>query len=245
MLPHQIQELSRLEPWHFWFVARRRLLRALLVRHLGAEPQALLEIGCGSGELLRELAERGVRVVGIDQCPEGLSQQQRSILGGRLARADAAALPLRDDTFDAALLFDILEHVDDVRVLREVRRVLRPGACVFLSAPAFPSLWGVRDELAGHRRRYTREGLRSLIEGAGLELVEVRFFQSLLFPVFALARHLGRRSTKMRSMENAPPAWLNRVLLGIHELEEALPAGLRPPFGSSLIAVCRAPGANP
>lgn len=240
MLPHQIRELSSLEPWHFWFVARRRLLRELLSTHLGQSTGVVLELGCGSGALLRELADEGAQVVGIDRCPEGLTAQQRSTLGGRLLRGDAQHLPLRDGTVDAALLLDLLEHVDDTGTLSEVRRVLRPGGVVVLTAPAFPQLWSIRDELASHQRRYTRASLQTLVANTGFELLELRFFQSLLFPLFVLARVLGRRSAEMRAMENAPPRWLNATLLAILEAERGLHPRLRLPFGSSMIAICRA-----
>lgn len=113
----------------------------------------VLDVGCGHGRHCRPLALTGHRVVGIDLSRRLLligkeatasAQEFRSIawLG-----ADATALPFPDATFDAALCIAVLHHLfvrgARVRVLSEIRRVLRPGG------EALVSVWSADDPQVG------------------------------------------------------------------------------------------------
>lgn len=98
-----------------------------------ATPKRILEIGCGKGELLRLLRERGHDVAAID-ADRDVVEQSPPELGVQLASGDA--LPFPDASFDLVLSFDVLEHIPDSdRHLREVRRVLKPGGHYLLQTP--------------------------------------------------------------------------------------------------------------
>src|SRR4029450_14114602 len=76
--------------------------------------------------------------------------------------------PFEDECFDAAVLGEVLEHVEDDRqALAEVARVLRPQGVLALSVPANPKLYGPSDRWAGHVRRYTRPALLDACSAAG------------------------------------------------------------------------------
>ncbi len=113
--------------------ANRAILEAYLADIDFPEGAAVLEIGCGTGPVCRRLAEIGLvaRVVGIEPSPL-LVARAREIAGEhpklRFAVGDGAALDLPDGEFDVVVLHTLLSHVprqDDV--LREARRVLKPG----------------------------------------------------------------------------------------------------------------------
>jgi len=90
---------------------------------------------------------------------------------GPVVSARAEDLPFRDGFFDAAVLGEVLEHLDDdLAGLRGVGRVVRDGGVVAVSVPAHPDWFGPSDEWAGHRRRYNREQLHDLCLSAGLEV---------------------------------------------------------------------------
>lgn len=219
--------MRRIEPWHFWFVSRRELVASVLKRELCAG-QTLLDVGCGTGANLA-LAGEGVRALGVDIHIEELT---RGMLQG-----DAMALPLQSGSVDVVLALDVLEHVDDDAVLAEVARVLRRGGRFIATVPAVRALWSVRDEAAGHRRRYSRTTLRALLARHGLGIRELRGFQFVLLPLVFLSRLTRRKSVAGRDAEDAPPRWLNRVLLAVNRVELRLPRLLRPPIGSSLAVV--------
>jgi ubiquinone biosynthesis O-methyltransferase len=92
----------------------------------------VLDVGCGGGFMAVALAERGARVMGIDPSKRGVASalraaERRSVpIACCVGRGES--LPVHDDAFDIVVCVDVLEHVADVdRVIREVRRVLRPG----------------------------------------------------------------------------------------------------------------------
>ena len=61
-------------------------------------------------------------------------------------QSDAVRLPFSESSFDAAFILDVLEHIDeDETVLREIRRVLRPGGSLLITVPAFMFLYGRQD----------------------------------------------------------------------------------------------------
>ncbi|MEU6711639.1 class I SAM-dependent methyltransferase [Nonomuraea sp. NPDC046802] len=85
----------------------------------------LLDIACGTGLVSRELAGRGLRVLGVDT-----SQGMARIAADRVdvVLGDGRALPVRDGAFDAVTVIWLLHLLDDARpVIAEAARVLRPG----------------------------------------------------------------------------------------------------------------------
>jgi ubiquinone/menaquinone biosynthesis C-methylase UbiE len=92
----------------------------------------ILDVGCGDGEDLRALAARGCTAVGIDVT---LAPDSRSLSrAARLLLARAEHLPFRDASFDGAVMKVVLPYTDEQMAVREVARVLRPGAAWELSA---------------------------------------------------------------------------------------------------------------
>ena len=86
----------------------------------------VLDVGFGDGDVLRSLAARGCTAVGIDVA---LAPDSRGVHGAaRLLLARAEALPFRDASFDGAIMKVVLPYTHERVAVREVARVLRPGA---------------------------------------------------------------------------------------------------------------------
>jgi SAM-dependent methyltransferase len=135
-------------------------------------PGSVLEIGCGAGALIRELASKGFPAVGVDSSAD--ARRLALEMNGSGARV-VDELPPETDQFDYLLSFEVLEHVkDDKAALSAWLRRLAPGGWAFLSVPAHEWRWAADDEAAGHYRRYDRGALRDLVTGAGAEVVEIR-----------------------------------------------------------------------
>jgi SAM-dependent methyltransferase len=104
-----------------------------LLREIGAiDDGRVLEVGIGTGRIARPLAERGVRVCGVD-ISRRMMERLREQLTDRhlrpdLVLGDATRLPLADGSFGVALSFHVLHLVPDwEHAVEEVRRVLSPS----------------------------------------------------------------------------------------------------------------------
>lgn len=158
-------------------------------RHAG-RPRSVLDAGCGDGRLAAALARLhgDARVVGVDADPRVLElrRDEESSLPNlelRVGEVGGAALPER---FDAAVCTDVLEHVpDDERAFTWLADHLTPGGVLVLHVPASGQrhvLRSVADAMAAEvaggrgphvREGYTRERLRSLLTGAGFDVLEL------------------------------------------------------------------------
>lgn len=90
----------------------------------------VMEVGCGAGRQSRTLKKLrpGLHVYGCDLSQRAITETQAYKDGVEYEVAEATSLPYDDATFDAVMLFDVLEHVPDVKaVVREIARVLKPG----------------------------------------------------------------------------------------------------------------------
>jgi len=121
---------------------RRRYLKWLPVR----ARDRVLEVGCGTGVVARDLASlvgRGGVVTAVDTSATLLARARalsRRVPGGRIAfrRADGHRLPFADGRFDAVLAITVILHVEDpLRVVKEMARVARPGGRVGLQDQDF------------------------------------------------------------------------------------------------------------
>lgn len=92
-----------------------------------------LEVGCGTGLILRQVAPRARRAVGIDISPGMLELAHQR--GLEVVQGDATALPFPDESFDVVYSFKVLAHVQSIdRALREMVRVTRRGGRVLVIA---------------------------------------------------------------------------------------------------------------
>ncbi|MEO0918207.1 MAG: bifunctional 2-polyprenyl-6-hydroxyphenol methylase/3-demethylubiquinol 3-O-methyltransferase UbiG [Pseudomonadota bacterium] len=102
-------------------------------RHADWSGKTVLDLGCAGGFMAEALAEKGARVTGIDPAAQAIeAARAHAVLQGHEIQYDVGVgevLPYGDGVFDYVVCVDVLEHVQDLdQVLREVARVLRPGA---------------------------------------------------------------------------------------------------------------------
>ncbi len=234
------QQIHDIEGDHWWYVGRRRIIFDLLDRMGGDPPTRVLDIGCGTGQNLLELRNRGFdRVVGLDISPAAI-EYARVRGQQRLVRADGMQLPFADRAFDLVLALDLLEHLrDDRRALIEVARVLAPGGRLIVFTPAFRFLWGLQDEASHHFRRYTSGELRAKLNDAGFRIARLTYANTLLFPLVLAGRTVGRMIDGGRriSENDLHPVWANGVLAAIFRAEAPLLRRINFPFGVSLLSV--------
>lgn len=147
-----------------------RLLHRALVELTVATPLGdLLDVGCGQGRLLKLLASRAHRVVGVDIDPDArrLARAEVSLAGlpnCTLRQGDMNALPFVDAEFDTIILDDVLGDASSpARALREAVRLLRPGGRILLLAA-----------VAGKNVAAIKEDFSRLAAAVGLRLAAPR-----------------------------------------------------------------------
>lgn len=101
------------------------------------EGREVLDAACGTGYGTRMLAAAGAAsCVGVDIAPEAVAAARDGDSSGRFVEGDLRELPFPDDSFDVAVSFETLEHMDGApRAIDELRRVVRPGGLVVVSSP--------------------------------------------------------------------------------------------------------------
>jgi SAM-dependent methyltransferase len=206
------------------FVGPRHELRErlLLDVFLSASPgRQVLNGGAGQGTLSRKLAELGFDVTSTDVSPAAV-ELLRHTGSGRAVEADLTSLPFELESFDAAVLGEVLEHVEeDRRALREVHRVLRPNGVLALSVPADPRLFGPSDVWAGHVRRYTRPELLDTCSAAGFTVhlcLGWGFPVSRLYHRHVYERYLDRRGPAAPGRRSRPLVAVLGALLQLDRL---------------------------
>ena len=227
----ELRLLTSLEDRHWWYKERRAILERELRRLPG--PGQALDIGAAGGGNTRVLKAHGWQAVALDYSDSAVEVARSR--GISVIRADARDLPVRSGTCGLVTAFDVLEHIDeDYQAAAEMTRVLQPGGAALIAVPCDMALWSAHDDAVGHVRRYSRPGLASVIEKAGLTIERLWSWNVLLRPAVALRR---QSSTGSDLGEVSPP--VNGLLTAVVVAERYLPVKSWP--GVSLMVRARRP----
>jgi 2-polyprenyl-3-methyl-5-hydroxy-6-metoxy-1,4-benzoquinol methylase len=224
-----VHALHRAETSHFWHRARNRIIVSKL-RALGVLPGAtFLDLGCGAGCVAGALCASGYRVTGVDG--------HRALLDVAARRVPAATFLQHDlrqgtkglalEPFDAAGLFDVIEHLNDpANAIADALDRVRPAGRVVGTVPALMSLWSAIDEHAGHVVRYDPGTLRAALSRvAGARILEITPFFRALVPLMAVQRRvIARRPGPAASVRNLTVPWapLNAALYALAVIDNGL-----------------------
>ena len=236
------------ESTHWWFVARRALVKDLVCRAAPDRQSAILEIGCSGGPLLQQLRAGGyTNLTGIDISSEAIALCRGRGLGN-VSVMDAQQPDFPPASFDVITASDVLEHLADApRAVAAWHKLLRPGGTAIVFVPAFKFLWSSHDVVNHHFHRYCAAELAALLRAAGFEIQRQGYWNFFLFLPVALVR-LAKRlvpgaAEKFPTGDIKPvPSPLNALLIFLLRLENRLLlAGLNFPWGVSAAVVARKP----
>lgn len=235
--------MAHAEGRHWWFAARRRIIKRMLHRLDLPADARILEIGCGSGGNLAMLGELGeLEAIELDDTARTVARSRSTIAVRKGSLPDG--MPDFTAPFDLILMLDVLEHIEqDEPSLDRLIGLLNPGGQLMLTVPAFPFVWSAHDVLHHHFRRYRRGSLRRMLERAGFTVDYASYFNTFLFPLVAGVRLLGRLIGEgdPQAALNMPAAPINLALREIFAAEQWVMRALPLPFGVSLMVVARKP----
>jgi ubiquinone/menaquinone biosynthesis C-methylase UbiE len=218
----------------------------------------VLDLGCGGGRHSYEAYRRGAVVIAADlnqkELPPVNEMFAAMLAEGETAppasatavSADATRLPFPDDSFDAIIVAEILEHVpDDAGALAEIARVLRPGGTVAVTVPAWlPEriCWALSREYhevpGGHVRIFTRNELATKLTAAGLTPVGSHHAHGLHSAYWWLKCAVGVDDDKHPAVQ-AYHRLLVWDLMSRPALTRWPEAALNPVIGKSLVVYAR------
>ena len=175
--------------------------RVAAVTRAHPAPGAVLDIGCGRGLMLSDLARRGWRTVGVEMS-EAASRHAREVLGLDVRVGDLAGCEFPSASFDVVTLFHVLEHLPDPdAALAEARRVITPDGRLLVEVPNFGSLQsqltggkGFHLDAPRHLFHFTRAALLQLLGRAGFEPLGVAT-HSFEFGYFGMLQSLLNLAT--------------------------------------------------
>jgi SAM-dependent methyltransferase len=239
--PDFYREYLEAEERHWWFAGRRRILLSMLESVMPAVSggsRRLLDVGCGSGFLLRDFRRYG-RAFGVDANEEAIRACRAR--GLDVEHVTSSPLPFERESFDVITALDVLEHLeDDVGTIDDLYRLLKPGGVLLVTVPAFMFLWGTHDEVNEHKRRYTARQLTGRLVKSGFQPSRTTYFNTLLFPPIAAVRLVRRfrrsRTRRASDLGVTPRGVVDIVLARVFAFEAVLLRHVDLPFGVSVLA---------
>ena len=158
---------------HPWELARRNTIKKILAPHLARRPLTALDIGCGDGYMSASVFSGLEASVALSDLHMPTSMVGERIEGKTRFRFMRGMETLGEEKFSMVIAMDVIEHVeDDAGFLAGlVKGRLADDGLMFITVPAFQSLFCGFDVYIRHQRRYSLSQIRRLAEGAGLEVI--------------------------------------------------------------------------
>ena len=213
----------------WWYLIRNSLLVDYI--HRFGTPRAMWEVGSGTGIVAEALTSAGISTVAIE--PSRVGARAGATRGLTSIASTLEDLHLPTKSLPAIGLFDVLEHLQEPEeLLTECHRVLERLGLLYLSVPAFSWLWSRADELAGHKRRYTKKTLTKLLRDCGFEVHNCSYSLATLIAPMAIFRslpwRLGYRSDEkviVKQLGYLPEAIARSILCVERRLVGFVPVG--------------------
>jgi SAM-dependent methyltransferase len=177
---------------------------------IGPRGGRILEVGCGVGRFIRTISHErpDLEPHGSDLGPRSIALAAEYRDGVAYTLGSGTALPYKSESFDAVVLFDVLEHIPGdgpAWAIAEARRVLKPGGVFHSLIPCegqpgtlFWLLWklhvagDLKERHGDHVQRFTRRGIVGQIADAGFDIENVRYSMHPIGQVKDVLTYLAR-----------------------------------------------------
>jgi hypothetical protein len=202
--------------------------------YLGEHP---IEIGSGFGDYAEEWIPYVDKYTATEADPALFPGLQKQMAKYPNVTVSQMMLPTQERGDHSCLVsYNVLEHIEDhVGALKSMAGLVRAGGYIVLVCPAFPFAMSPVDIATGHVRRYTKRSMRKALTAAGLEVVNVRYANSLgLICYYAFTSLLRKQPSTGGTM-----TIYDRLVVPVVQFLERLVG--RPPFGQSVLAIARVP----
>lgn len=238
-----LDNLYKHENKHFWFKTRKDVILDAF-QSFSKKNDNILEVGAGTGNVSRHLTKNGFVNISIGEMHSNGLRYAKSYGIEKLYQFDLMDPPFKGE-FDAIGMFDVLEHIsEDKLALSNVNRMLCSEGLVYITVPAHDWLWSADDVFAKHKKRYTKPELSKLLNSAGFEVINIKYFYTFITPLLFLRRILNpayKANSKYSTTDSLRISPLpNFVLNQICKFENWISNLVTFPFGGSILAVAKA-----
>lgn len=169
--------MFEVEDRHWWYVALHELIvRTVREEHARKGPLTMLDAGCGTGGLLRQLSGFG-QASGCDASRDALSFCRKRSLE-HVRKADLNTVELSRDQFDLITSIDVLYHRDirnEIDILSKLFAALKPDGVLIFQVPAFESLRSTHDVAVHTGKRYRLQEVIKMIQEAGFVVEQATY----------------------------------------------------------------------
>ncbi len=208
--------------------------------------QVLMEIGCSSGFLIKEIVSRfpNLVVIGADVVKAPLQRLAKTLPTLPLIRFDLLQNPLPNSCINFLIMLNVLEHIeDDLLALKNAYYLLKPGGSLIIEVPAGPCLYDSYDKQLYHFRRYTAVELQDKLNSVGFIVTRKSHLGFFIYPAFALVKIINKIGFKSNSsVETQVSRTSNSKLLSIiMNAESRLSKFFSYPFGVRVLITAKRP----
>lgn len=241
------QHCYQIEDDSYWFKHRNECIVAAFKKY--ATQNTFFDIGGGNGFVSKYLENEGVDCVlvepGVQGCLNAKERQLKNIVCSTLEEAK-----FKTNAIPNIGVFDVVEHIkNDNQFLKMIHNYLIPNGLVFITVPAYNTLWSNEDIEAGHFRRYTTKTINDKLINNGFEIIYSSYIFSILTLPILLFRSIPSRLgfnkktndlDKYQSQHTAKNGLVQKVLnLFLTKELDSLKTGKLTFTGSSCFVVAR------
>ena len=217
--------LWKLEENDFWHNNKDKVLMKLI------KPGSVLDIGAGTGSFTIKLAKNGMDVVYIDASEKyyEIAKERAKKEGLKNIKFIKDYFPSKNikNKFDNVVISGFIEHIeDDVKLLKDINKLLKPKGRLILLTSAYPFLYSNFDRAVGHYRRYTKKELNDKIVYSGFNVKFLKYWDILGIPILLITKITGKVPVTTNGLNSK---FLNYILdkwFSIFENNMIIPMGL-------------------
>lgn len=227
--------MYELEDKHWWFLAKRRFIKALLPTF---NPHwQVLDLGCGTGGISIFLQKWG-KVQGVEYSKDACQFLKKR--GVNFTAGKIEDYKPHKNYYYLVCLLDVLYHrnIDSIgKVLNIAYKALKKDGLLLITDSAMPFLFSHHDKIMHAKKRFYLRELTTLVENAGFTIEKKSYTYFLIFPLFLLNRCLNK-FIPFETVNDVYPL-INTLLLSICKIEAKLLSIYSLPIGSSVIIKAR------
>ncbi len=216
---------------HWWFQARKKIIKNLIEQINLKKKNKILDFGSGSGVNLDMLKRQG----SVDVHEQNKYARKMIKKNFKKINNIYSNLKIKKNFYDLILVADVIEHVKNPKsLLKNLKKFLKKDGYILITVPAYQFLYSKKDEKLGHYRRYNKKNL--IDELKGFKIKNISYFNTFLFlPIMfiTIINKLLKRDY-INKVETTPNFLINYLLQIVFSSERHILKYFNLPFGVSI-----------